>query len=313
MTNQLFTSLKIAEGFLNSKFEPEKNFDLCIKEITIKNLPTLTVYVSGLINGDSLTEILSDLQRDNEEEEILDEEDYFHAHFNFFGVDLPKSIDEFLIGVLSGRVGFITKSGYCYLTEFRNYPGRNPEEPDNEKVIRGSRDGFAENIILNTALVRRRIRSEKLRFHMHHVTTYGQTDIVLSYLDDLVNERHLEWIRERLQQIDHDGLTMSDKSLEEWLFKQKYHPLPFVRYTERPGYCSCPYFRGAYCDNGRYIAFCHACPCHHVPFAAACGRISAGAAGRDNDAVPSFWSGYFKLSFTSFLVFTRNTSGIAPR
>lgn len=234
MTNQLFTSMKIAEGFFNSQFEPDKNFDLCIKEIMIKNLPTLTVYVSGLVNGDSLTEILSELQRDNEEEEILDEQDYFHAHFNYYGVDLAKSIDDFMLGVLSGRVGFVTKSGYCYLAEFRNYPGRNPEEPDNEKVIRGSRDGFAENIILNTALVRRRIRSEKLRFQMHHVTTYSQTDVVLSYMSDLVNDKHLSWLVERLQQIRHDGLTMSDKSLEEWLFKQKYHPLPFVRYTERP-------------------------------------------------------------------------------
>ncbi len=27
---------------------------------------------------------------------------------------------------------------------------------------------------------------------------------------------------------------MADKSLEEWLFKQKFHPVPFVRYSERP-------------------------------------------------------------------------------
>lgn len=234
MTNQLFTSMKIAEGFFNSQFDTEKNFDLCIKEITIKNLPTLTVYVSGLVNGDSLTEILSDLQREDREEDILDEQDYFHAHFNYYGKEPATSIDDFMLGVLSGRVGFVTKSGYCYLAEFRNYPGRNPDEPDNEKVIRGSRDGFAENIIINTALIRRRIRSEKLRFHMHHVSTYGQTDVVISYMSNLVNDTHLNWLIERLGQIQHDGLTMSDKSLEEWLFKQKFHPLPFVRYTERP-------------------------------------------------------------------------------
>ncbi|MGN7476539.1 spore germination protein [Solibacillus silvestris] len=233
MTNQLFTSKEIAEGFLQSQFQPEKTFDLCIKEITIKNLPALTVYVSGLINGESLTEILANLQWE-QEEDITDEQEYFHAHFNYFGVDEAKSIEDFMLGILSGRVGFVTKSGFCYLAEFRNYPGRNPEEPDNEKVIRGSRDGFAENIIQNTALIRRRLRSEKLRFEMYHVSTYGKTDVVISYMSDLVNESHLHWLIERLHQIKHDGLTMSDKSLEEWLFKQKFHPLPFVRYTERP-------------------------------------------------------------------------------
>ena len=233
MTNQLFTSKDIAKGFFESQFDTGKTFDLCVKDITIKNLPTLIVYVSGLVNGESLAEMLANTQWD-QEEEIDDEQDYFHYHFNYHGKEDATSIDAFMLGVLSGNVGFVTQSGYCYLAEFRNYPGRSPEEPDNEKVIRGSRDGFSENIITNTALIRRRIRSEKLRFEMHHVSTYGQTDVVLSYMSDLVNESHLKWLIERLQQIQHDGLTMSDKSLEEWLFKQKFHPLPFVRYTERP-------------------------------------------------------------------------------
>ena len=233
MTNQLFTSKDIAKGYFESQFDTGKTFDLCVKDITIKNLPTLIVYVSGLVNGESLAEMLANTQWD-QEEEIDDEQDYFHYHFNYHGKEDATSIDAFMLGVLSGNVGFVTESGYCYLAEFRNYPGRSPEEPDNEKVIRGSRDGFSENIITNTALIRRRIRSEKLRFEMHHVSTYGQTDVVLSYMSDLVNESHLKWLIERLEQIQHDGLTMSDKSLEEWLFKQKFHPLPFVRYTERP-------------------------------------------------------------------------------
>ena len=53
-------------------------------------------------------------------------------------------------------------------------------------------------------------------------------------MKDVANEDMLESIRQRLGQINHDGLTMADKSLEEWLFKQKFHPVPFVRYTERP-------------------------------------------------------------------------------
>ena len=36
-----------------------------------------------------------------------------------------------------------------------------------------------------------------------------------------------------LMKFNTDGLTMTDKSLEEFLFKQGFHPMPFVRYTER--------------------------------------------------------------------------------
>ncbi|MEG0471523.1 MAG: spore germination protein [Solibacillus sp.] len=232
-SNQLFATLELAKAYFEKTFDSENTFDVCIKVITVKNMPTLTVYVSGLVNSDTLTELLANLQWE-EEEEIEDEVAYFHSHFNYHGNEESTSIDDFLLGVLSGRIGFITLNGFCFLSEFRQYPGRNPEEPDNEKVIRGSRDGFAENIIQNAGLIRRRIRSEKLRFQMHHLTTFGQTDVAVSYMENLVNEKHLQWLIERLQQIQHDGLTMGDKSLEEWLFKQKFHPLPFVRYSERP-------------------------------------------------------------------------------
>ena len=53
------------------------------------------------------------------------------------------------------------KNGSVYTIDVRSYPGRNPEEPDNEKVVRGSRDGFTENIVQNTALIRRRIRDTR--------------------------------------------------------------------------------------------------------------------------------------------------------
>ena len=35
-------------------------------------------------------------------------------------------------------------------------------EPGKEKVLRGSRDGFVETLIFNTAMIRRRIRDPKL-------------------------------------------------------------------------------------------------------------------------------------------------------
>ena len=233
MTNQLFTSKEIAKGFFQSRFDIDNNFDVVITEIMIRNLPTLVVYISGLVNGGNLAEMLSGLYGEPEGE-IDDENEYFETHFNYHSREQVTSIDELLLNILSGRVAFITLSGYCFLAEFREYPGRNPEEPDNEKVIRGSRDGFAENIIQNVGLVRRRIRSTDLRFQMHKVSTLSQTDVVIAYMGNIANDKHLQWINERLDQIHHDGLTMSDKSLEEWLFKQRYHPMPFVRYSERP-------------------------------------------------------------------------------
>lgn len=232
MKHQLFTSLEHGLAYCESQFGTN-SFDVIMQKVYIRDLPVLLVYMSGLVNNDSLSNLLAHLQH-FEDVEVEDEEAYFHAHFNFQSVSEPDTIEKFLLGVMSGQVGIITASGICYTTEFRQYPGRNPEEPDNERVIRGSRDGFAENIIINAGLIRRRIRSPKLRLEMQQITSIGKTDVAICYMDDLVNTEHLSWVKDRFKQIHHDGLTMGDKSLEEWLFTQKFHPVPFVRYSERP-------------------------------------------------------------------------------
>ena len=63
-----------------------------------------------------------------------------------------KDIDELLTSILSGQAAFVTPEGYAFIIDARSYPGRQPEEPDTEKVIRGSRDGFTETLLQNTAL-----------------------------------------------------------------------------------------------------------------------------------------------------------------
>jgi len=233
MTNKLFNSLEEAEDFLKEQFGDGESFDVGIKHLFVKDLPVLCAYISGLVDGEALTQLLSSMLPE-EDIDIDDEKEYFETIFNFHGRSEETERKAYLLAILSGQVTFITKSGYCYVAELRNYPGRSPEEPDNEKVIRGSRDGFTEGISQNTALVRRRIRNSNLRFELHKISKVGQTDVALAFMKDIANEEMLEKLRQRLGQINHDGLTMADKSLEEWLFKQKFHPIPFVRYTERP-------------------------------------------------------------------------------
>ncbi|MFJ7648386.1 spore germination protein [Lysinibacillus sp. NPDC097279] len=233
MTNKLFNSLEEAEDFLKEQFGDGESFDVGIKHLFVKDLPVLCAYISGLVDGETLTQLLSSMLPE-EDIDIDDEKEYFETLFNFHGRSEETERKAYLLAILSGQVTFITKSGYCYVAELRNYPGRSPEEPDNEKVIRGSRDGFTEGISQNTALVRRRIRNSNLRFELHKISKIGQTDVAIAFMKDIANEEMLDKLRQRLGQINHDGLTMADKSLEEWLFKQKFHPIPFVRYTERP-------------------------------------------------------------------------------
>ena len=242
---KLFKSMKEGEEWFYKCFGKGESYDATARSIHLWDMPALLLYINGLVDGDSLLSLLTEMQgSDGWEESEENENERFLSFFPYHAVTEVKDQDEFLTSILSGQVAFVTPSGYAFIIDVRSYPGRQPEEPDNEKVIRGARDGFTENIVINTALVRRRLRTEDLRFEMHQTTVNGKTDIAIAFIQGAASEKNLHFIRERLKKIIHDGLTMTDKSLEEFLFKQGFHPMPFVRYTERPDICAAHLLEG---------------------------------------------------------------------
>lgn len=100
-------------------------------------------------------------------------------------------------------------------------------------MIRGARDGFVENIVVNTGLIRRRIRDERLRYEIMKIGERSKTDIAIAYLEDVADPGLIEVIKKELKTIKIDGLPMADKTIEEFLVKQGFNPFPLVRYTER--------------------------------------------------------------------------------
>lgn len=73
------------------------------------------------------------------------------------------------------------------LIDARSYPARSVEEPEADKVLRGSHDGFTETIVQNTALIRRRIRDVNLRVEISRIGGKSKTDVVLCYMANKVN------------------------------------------------------------------------------------------------------------------------------
>ncbi len=231
------------EAWFHKCFGKDKTFDAEARVIHLWDTPALLLYINGLVDDQSLLTLLTRMQW-NEVAEGLGESERFLSYFPFQSVTEQQDRDEMLTTILTGQPAFVTKSGYAFTVDMREYPGRQPEEPDIEKVVRGSRDGFTESLIQNTALVRRRLRTEDLRFEVHQTTVNGKTDVAISYIQGAASEEHLDYLRKRLEEVVHDGLTMTDKSLEEFLFKQRFHPMPFVRYTERPDICAAHLLEG---------------------------------------------------------------------
>ena len=87
----------------------------------------------------------------------------------------------------------------------KGYPAMMVQEPASEKVIRGSREGFVDSIKVNTALIRKRLRTPKLKVKEARVGTRSNTNVDLVYMEDLVYPSLLEEVERRIGKYEIDG------------------------------------------------------------------------------------------------------------
>ncbi|MCP3738669.1 spore germination protein [Rossellomorea sp. BNER] len=213
----------------------DESFDLGVRKLKILKKDVHFYYVNGLCDTQFILEIVEELVEINDNERLSTHlYDIIRNRIVHQSVEPVETVEDVIDEVLSGLIAFVVEGeDKALIVDVRSYPGRQPSEPDTEKVVRGSRDGYVENIIVNTALTRRRIRDGRLRFEIFRIGERSKTDISIAYMKDVANPSLIKTIKKELKTIKIDGLTMADKSVEEFLVKQGYNPYPLVRYTER--------------------------------------------------------------------------------
>ncbi|MDQ6599524.1 spore germination protein [Bacillus salipaludis] len=228
-------SVSEVEHYMKQKVGLGVSFDLNIRKLKVLKKDVHIYSVSGLVDTRFAIELVEELVEINDHEKLST--DLFKIIENRLvnqSVQPITLLTEMVDYILSGLiVVVIDGESTGFVVDVRSYPGRSPQEPDTEKVVRGARDGFVENIILNTALIRRRIRDERLRYEMIKVGKRSKTDVSLCYLEDVADSDLLNILRKELKSIDVDGIPMADKTIEEFILKQGWNPFPLVRYTER--------------------------------------------------------------------------------
>ncbi|HWQ71560.1 MAG TPA: spore germination protein [Desulfitobacteriaceae bacterium] len=110
---------------------------------------------------------------------------------------------------------------------------RSVGEPASEALIRGPREGFIEKLQVNRSMIRRKLRSPKLKFQELTIGTISQTQVCIAYLDGIADKQLINEVLERLSRIKIDGILESGY-LEEMIQDAPYSPFPTVRTTERP-------------------------------------------------------------------------------
>lgn len=223
--------------YMNKELGVPDSFDIVLREMSIGGKKVALYAVNGMVDSKLISFILDaliDLERADLVVNALDK--LVKGRVVNIQVSENETMDKVLYFLLSGQmIIFVEGQEKVIVVDVRSYPARGPQEPDIERVTRGSRDGFVETMVFNTALIRRRLRDPKLRMKLVQVGTRSKTDVCVAYIEDVTNLELVRKITEELQGIQIDGIPMAEKSVEEFILGSKFwNPYPRVRYTERP-------------------------------------------------------------------------------
>ncbi len=235
-TRIVTASVKENVAYMNQILPVKDSFDLVQRDLVIGEREASFFFIDGFMKDEVMLKIMDSFLSVTKGDMPGSATGFARQCLPYVEVDTVSDFDQVLRNLLSGTTClFIDGYESCIVIDCRTYPARNVGEPEKDKSLRGSRDGFVETIVFNTALIRRRIRDPHLVMQMLEIGTSSRTDVALCYMSDRADEALLKNITKKLQAIHTDDLRMNQQSLAEELFRRKwFNPFPKFKFTERP-------------------------------------------------------------------------------
>lgn len=182
--------------YLNNELHTDRNFDVVYRVLTIGGKNACLYFIDGFTKDDTLLKLLQALSSIQADRMPKDAHSFSKQYLPYGEIGLIHESSEMVLQLLSG-VSCLFIDGYdaCLTIDCRTYPARGVSEPEKDKVMRGSRDGFVETLVFNTALIRRRIRDPKLSIEIMTAGESSHTDIAICYMENRVDQKLLSTIK----------------------------------------------------------------------------------------------------------------------
>ncbi|SIT72307.1 spore germination protein [Edaphobacillus lindanitolerans] len=235
----------LQDNLLLLKVTLGESTDVIIREIRIgrEGIPAGILYTDGLTDTASLQKFLLETLMielpEIEEREGGSPDECFLSELKeriltVGEVEESGSVSSLLGSLLSGDT-LLLVDGYAagLVIPNRKWAERAVTEPNSQTVVRGPRDSFSENIRVNSALIRRRVKDPNLWNESRKIGTRTETNVELMYIHGLIEERVLDELRKRLDLIEIDGILESGY-IEEFIQDTDYTMFPTIYNTERP-------------------------------------------------------------------------------
>ena len=231
----------------------DENFDMLKKLVRVGEDELTFYYLDGFVKDAVMQKLMLSL---SSQKGICPEKsageaaayEFMRSYVVYVETEVTESLDAMISAVMSGGTLMLGSrfGSFAILIDSRSYPARETAEPQNDRVMRGPRDGFVETLISNTALIRRRIRDTSLTMRYISVGSESKTDVVLCYMADRADEDYVKGLKDKLKSLEVASLTMGHQSLAESLIRTRwYNPFPKIRITERPDVAAAQLYEGS--------------------------------------------------------------------
>ena len=228
----------LLENMITLREKYQNSSDFLTREITVQGVPVSFVMIEGMVNIQTMSEILLEpllnepFEKNTTAESIYD----FIEKRSVLGIDLKDvySDEEVFQFIMSGFVVILIDGiakGVAIGMQGFNFRGIS--EPASEINERGSREGFTEPLRINLTMVRRRIKSPKLKFDLFSVGSISKTDVCLVYMTNRISPKLVREVRHRITQIKLDVILTSGY-IQPFLEGKPWSLFSDVGTTERP-------------------------------------------------------------------------------
>lgn len=242
-------------SLLSSRLRVKESFDIIERHLLVAGEDVCFFYIDGFAKDSEMQRLMQYLLS----QKSLGLAGDLVRSLPYIEVELGTDVDRIVTAVLSGQTALLCSAfpTESILIDARTYPSRGTEEPSTDRVMQGARDGFVETLVMNTALIRRRIRDPRLTMRHFDLGGASHTDVVLCYLEGVADGRLIRNLSERLKKIKPEGVCLGYRSIAESLVRRGWlNPFPKIRVTERPDTASAQILEGSVlliCDTSPQV------------------------------------------------------------
>ena len=201
---RLSQSLTENTRFFQQKFQ--NAMDFMLRELDLGGVPAALLGLDGLVNKQVITlSILDPLLAAPPPEKPGE------AALAYIEGQVLATMEQKRVGDTAQALTLLMSGFALLLVEgcreglafgVQGFATRGPEEPQNEVMQRGAKDGFTESFLTNIAMIRRRLKTTDLKFEKVEVGAQSHTPLALCYLQGVASPAILAQVKQRLAACD---------------------------------------------------------------------------------------------------------------